>query len=115
MRTINMYPLDFEEFYIVNGLGEDVIAYLRQHYEAKTPIDEGVHSELIKLFYRCLVVGGMPEAIAEYLTSNDLDAVKDIHQKIIRECKRDFSKYESSKKLILNKLYDLIPAELGKN
>jgi predicted AAA+ superfamily ATPase len=60
-----------------------------------------------------LIVGGMPEAVKVYLDSNDLVQVSRVHIKIIREYRKDFTKYEQSKKLKLLKTYDLIPSELN--
>ncbi|MBQ2062618.1 MAG: AAA family ATPase [Oscillospiraceae bacterium] len=39
MDIIQMYPLDFEEFAIANGVGANVMAALRKAFEAKTPVD----------------------------------------------------------------------------
>jgi predicted AAA+ superfamily ATPase len=108
-----MYPMDFEEFLIANGLGDDVISNLKQCYTQLTPVDEFVHDKIIEAFYTYLIVGGMPEAVQTYLDSNDLVQVSKVHGKIIREYRKDFTKYEQSMKLKLLKTYDLIPSELN--
>lgn len=113
LTTIDMYPMDFEEFLTANGLGDDVISNLRKCYIQLTPVDEFVHDKIIEAFYMYLIVGGMPEAVATYLSSNDLIKVSKVHEKILREYRKDFTKYEQSKKLKLLKTYDLIPSELN--
>jgi uncharacterized protein len=113
LTTIDMYPMDFEEFLIANGLGDDVINNLKQCYTQLTPVDDFVHDKIIEAFYTYLIVGGMPEAVQTYLDSNDLVQVSKVHGKIIREYRKDFTKYEQSKKLKLLKTYDLIPSELN--
>ena len=113
LTTIDMYPMDFEEFLTANGLGNDVISNLRKCYIQLTPVDEFVHDKIIEAFYMYLIVGGMPEAVATYLSSNDLIKVSKVHEKILREYRKDFTKYEQSKKLKLLKTYDLIPSELN--
>lgn len=113
LTTIDMYPMDFEEFLIANGLGDDVISNLKQCYTQLTPVDDFVHDKIIEAFYTYLIVGGMPEAVQTYLDSNDLVQVSKVHGKIIREYRKDFTKYEQSKKLKLLKTYDLIPSELN--
>jgi len=113
LTTIDMYPLDLEEFLIANGLGNDVISILKESFEEKKPVNEFIHESLIDAFYKYLIVGGMPEAVQTYLDTNDFMQVKEVHEKIIREYKKDFTKYEKNKKLKLIKTYELIPSELN--
>lgn len=112
LKSINMYPMDLEEFYIANGLGTDVINYLKDCFNNLIPVKNFTHDTLIENFYRYLIVGGMPEAVQCYLNTQDLNLVSDIHKKIYRDYKLDFTKYEQEKKLKLINTYDLIPSEL---
>ncbi|MDD6241366.1 MAG: AAA family ATPase [Eubacteriales bacterium] len=113
MTTIDMYPMDLEEFYIANGLGEDVLSNLKKCFEEKKPVNDFIHKTLIDVFYRYLVVGGMPEAVQKFVDTQDPMEVSKIHKKIYRDYLMDFTKYEKSQKLKLIKTYDLIPAELN--
>ena len=114
LETIDMYPMDLEEFYIANGLGKDVIEKIHQCFIEKTEVSEFVHNTLIEMFYRYLIVGGMPEAVQCYIDTQDLNKVSNIHNKIIRDYKKDFTKYETiDKKLKLINTYNLIPSELN--
>lgn len=114
LDIIDMYPLDLEEFFIANGLQEDIIEYLKNKFVNIEEVSENIHNVLTESFYRYLIVGGMPEAVQEYVTSQDLNKVYKIHMSIIRNYKNDFTKYEieSKSKLKLLKTYDLIPSEL---
>ena len=114
MTTIDMYPMDLEEFYIANGLGSDVIDSLRDCFNDRKEVDSFIHDTLIDAFYKYLIVGGMPEAVQKYIDTGDFNQVSKIHKKIYRDYKRDFTKYEAKeKKLRLIKTYDLIPSELN--
>lgn len=113
MTTIDMYPIDLEEFYIANGLGGDVISNLKDKFDKLEPVDDFVHKTLIDVFYRYLIIVGMPEAVQTYLDTQNPSAVSEVHQKIYKEYKRDFTKYEANKKLKLINTYDLIPSELN--
>jgi len=113
MTTLDMYPMDLEEFYIANGLGNDVINMLKRCFDDKKPVDQFVHDTLIDVFYRYLVVGGMPEAVQTFVDTQNPTEVSKKHKKIYRDYKRDFTKYEKNKKLKLIKTYDLIPSELN--
>lgn len=113
LTTIDMYPMDFEEFLVANGLGEDVINEIKKCYSQLIPVNEFVHDRIVDAFYKYLIVGGMPEAVQTYLVSNDFVQVSKVHEKIQRDNKKDFTKYEKSKKLKLIKTYDLVPSELN--
>jgi uncharacterized protein len=113
LSTIDMYPMDLEEFFIANGLGDDVINELKERFTTLTPVNDFVHDKMINAFYTYLIVGGMPEAVQTYLDSNDFMSVSKVHEKIQREYKKDFTKYEKKNKLKLIKTYELIPSELN--
>lgn len=113
LETIDMFPMDLEEFYIANGLSDDIIKTLENCFNKVLPVDEFVHSNLIDTFYKYLIIGGMPEAVQAFKDTGDYNQVTKIHEKIIREYKRDFTKFENEKKLKLINTYNLIPAELN--
>ena len=116
LSIITMYPLDLEEFYIANGLSNNILQSLKDSFDNVEPVDEFIHKQLIESFYQYLVVGGMPEAVKAYIDDNDkrFNKIIDIHQEIIKHYYIDFTKYEKDdKKLKLKAIYDLIPAELN--
>lgn len=112
LTTIDMYPLDLEEFFIANGLQSDVLSELKDDFVHERPVSNFVHEALMDTFYTYLIIGGMPEAVQEYVDTQDPMRVAQIHNSIVREYKKDFTKYEKEKKLTLIKTYDLIPSEL---
>ena len=67
---------------------------------------------MLDVFNLYLIVGGMPEAVDVYLKTNNLSQVAQIHDKIIRLYKQDFSKYELYYKLKLQEIYDAMPGQL---
>lgn len=113
LKIIDMYPLDLQEFLLANGLGDDVINYLKECLDTKQKVNEFIHEQLIDAFYKYLIVGGMPAAVQEYINTGDFMRVKVIHDEIYRLYKIDFTKYEEKNKLKLIKTYDLIPSELN--
>ena len=113
MDSMEMFPLDFEEFMIANGLQSDISDYLRSCFERKEPVDSFVHEKMMQLFRLYLIVGGMPEAVQEYVNSNDLSAVQLIQKNIIEMYKYDIAKYEQENKLHLTEVLENIPAELN--
>ena len=115
VEEIDMYPLDFEEFLTASHILDDTIDYLKKCFEEKKKVGEVVHDTIMKHFYRYLVVGGMPDAVREYIETGDMNSVSEIQRNIILLYKRDFTKYESDdKKLMLEAIYDTVPANLLK-
>lgn len=114
METIEMFPLDLEEFYLAIGLKPSTISQLKTCFNELHPVDPFVHKTLIDAFYNYLVIGGMPEAVQTYINTHDYNKVMNVHNTIIPQYKLDFTQYESeNKKLHLINTYELIPAELN--
>lgn len=113
MRTIEMFPMDLEEFLIANKLNEKILNYLKDCFDKKLQVSDFIHTRLIDAFYKYLIVGGMPEAVDAFIRTNDLNEVSTIHKKIWQDYKKDFMRYEEKYKLKLISIYDLIPAELN--
>ena len=66
-----MYPLDFEEFCIANGVSKNTIDYLEKQFINLLPIDDIVHKQMINLFNLYTIVGGCPEVVERFIeTSN---------------------------------------------
>ena len=113
MDYLDMYPLDFEEFCIANGVSESIIENLRECFETKSPVNETIHSQMLELFKLYLVVGGMPAVVNRYLATNNLADVIREQNSIVQAYKRDISKYDPENKLYIEEIFDLIPSELN--
>lgn len=114
LQTINMYPLDFEEFLQIFNVGQPVLDILRKAFTSKTPVDEVIHGKIMEMFNLYLIIGGMPAAVEKYRTTGNIDDVMDEHRAIIEQYKLDFTQYEEeNRKLIITHIYELIPAELN--
>ena len=115
LEEIKMYPLDFEEFLTASSVNKDVLEYLRRCFEDRSPVGELVHDKTMKHFRRYLVVGGMPDAVREYVESGDISRVTAIQHNIKELYKLDFTKYEAEdKRLMIISIYDTMPSQLLK-
>ena len=112
LSVYDMYPLEFQEFAKAVGVSEEVIRTIKECFIKRIPVDSFIHSKMMDVFYLYLIIGGMPEAVDTYITTNDLAKVARIHEKIIRLYKKDFSKYEIRYKLKLQEIYDAMPGQL---
>lgn len=114
LQTLMMYPLDFAEFLQIFNVGEPLLEQLRSNFATKTPVDPVIHSRLMEILNLYLLIGGMPAAVEKYRTSNNIDEVMLEHRSIIEQYKLDFTQYESeNRKLLISRIYELIPAELN--
>ena len=114
MDSIEMFPLDYEEFAIANGVSTAVLNDLRDAFENRKEVDGIVHDLMMRLFRLYLVVGGMPAAVTKYLETNNIAEVVKIQESIISRYREDISKYEQEdRKLRIRQIFDLIPAELN--
>ena len=115
LEEVKMYPLDFEEFLKASSVNENVLEHLRCCFEEKKPVGEMIHDKIMKHFRRYLVVGGMPDAVREYVESGDISKVTIIQKNIIELYKLDFTKYEAEdKKLMIISIYETMPSQLLK-
>ena len=109
-----MYQLDFEEFLIANDFGKEAIEYLRKSFEQKRSLAPEVHDKVLGLFKRYLLVGGMPDAVNEYLATHNIVKVREIQEAIIVLYGIDASRYEeeAARKLYIRRIYDMIPSQM---
>lgn len=115
LEEVKMYPLDFEEFLKASSVNEDILEHLRRCFKERKPVGELVHDKIMKHFRRYLVVGGMPDAVREYVESGDVSKVTIIQQNIKELYKLDFTKYEAKdKKLMIISVYETMPSQLLK-
>lgn len=114
MDSIEMFPLDFEEFAIANGVQEGIISSLKTSFENRIPVDGFIHEAMLRLFRLYLVIGGMPGVVVKYLENKNIaDAVRE-QENIIKRYREDIVKYESTnRKLRITEVFDAIPGELN--
>lgn len=107
-----MYPLDFEEFLWATGISKEWIENIREHFIHEQSLDESTHNILLKRFQYYLLVGGLPEAINNYLADRNMVRVRQTHRDIHNLYRIDASQYDEGHKLKIRKIYDLIPSNL---
>ncbi len=112
VRKIRMFPLDFEEFLMANGVNELVIKEMRNSFENETAVSEPIHNKITELFKGYLLAGGMPDAVNEYIKSKNIRRVREIQSEIHEYYSIDASKYDEARKLKIRRIYDMIPSNL---
>lgn len=110
---LKMFPLDFEEFLYANGVGEDVVVSIKNSFDKKESISESLHIRMMDLFKKYLLIGGLPDAVNNFIENNNIQFVRDIHNDISNFYKDDATKYDKQNKLKIMRIYDLIPSLLN--
>lgn len=110
-----MHPLDFEEFCIANGVQPEVIEYLQECCQTKTPVNAPVHDVMSRLFAAYLVVGGMPQCVTEYLECHDITRVVEIQKSIVEVYRSDITRCAGRDRARIIAIFDAIPEQLEKN
>lgn len=111
-RKITMYPMDYEEFLWALGDNE-TMPLLRSLYQDKKSIGQASYKTIFKNFKIYMLVGGMPQAVQEYIETNDFKKVDDVKRIILSLYEDDFRKIDSTGRL--SSLFDAIPAQLMNN
>ena len=112
---ITMYSLDFEEFLWAYGYDENAISVLRSYYESGEAVPVGIHNKYESIFREYMVVGGMPEVVADFVVNKDFNRVDSIQSDIIAEYRDDISKHAKGKeKQHVRMCYDAVPKQLAK-
>jgi len=107
-----MYPLDFEEFLWAMGANSESISAVRSQFEKREMLNESLHDYLLRMFRYYLIVGGMPEAVNQFVLDQNIAKVRAIQKDIIELYRVDASQYDEERKLKIRIIYDLIPSLL---
>ena len=107
-----MYPLDFEEFLWAIGVSGEWIADVRQHFLRQQPLADSHHANLLKRFQYYLLVGGMPEAVKQFVEDRNIIRVRTTQQNIHTLYQVDASQYDQARKLKIRRIYELVPSHL---
>lgn len=109
---LQLYPLDYEEFRW--ALGDTVtIPLLQNAYENMEPLGDGINRRMLRDFRLYMLIGGMPQAVDAYISTNNLGMVDQVKRNILELYEDDFRKIDPSGRAGM--LFEAIPAELNKN
>lgn len=122
-RIVYMKPMDFEEFLWAKGVGEDVISYLRECLDKRVPVSEATHAAMLRYFKEYICVGGLPYIVDRFVSTSDMNVVRQEQLDILDEYRDDFGKHldeneneETDFTLLarINRVFESIPAQLAK-
>ncbi|PLS28879.1 ATP-binding protein [Bifidobacterium parmae] len=108
-----MRPMDFEEFCWAIGVQPSTLDMIREHCMSGEAIDPHIHQAMMTNFRSYLVVGGMPEAVQDFVDHyGNLSTVRALQNELNRQYRLDISKYAGSRSLQVQAVFDQMPLQL---
>lgn len=109
----HMYPLDFEEFLIANGVGELLIDTVRSKFAKREAMPDVIHAKLLDFFKKYLLVGGLPDAVNEFIATKNVANIRTIQRNIHHLYGVDAARYEAAhNRLKIQRIYGMVPSNL---
>ncbi len=109
-----MYPMDMEEFLLANG-EKELVAQIKQCFEENSTMPQTLHDAAMEYYRQYLVVGGMPECVANFIETKDYLLVRHLQEMILQSYLNDMSKYNTTNEIKKTRLaYDSATVQLSK-
>ena len=109
-----LYPMDMEEFLL--AMGENaLVGQIKNCFKTDTPMPSALHDKAMYLYRQYLVVGGMPECVAQFIQTKDYILIRHTQDTILASYLNDMSKYNTLNEIKKTRLaYDNITVQLSK-
>ena len=117
VEYLHLGPMQFEDF--LEAMGQPQMAsHLRSFSLAdirNRMLPGPVHEKYLALLRQYWIVGGLPEAIASYVTSGDFSQASRVQHSIVATYRDDFNKYShGSLKGLVQSVFDKLPVMVGR-
>lgn len=111
VNTKDLCPMTFSEF--LRAIGRE--QYAQAVSDGNISLLGPFHDTMIDFLKNYLVVGGMPEAVQNYIDEGNLLKVREIQQEILADYERDFAKH-APRNLVpkILEITQVLPRELAK-
>lgn len=111
---LEMFPMDFEEFLWATGNG-GFMPIIGDSFSSMRPVGAGMHRRILDVFRQYEIVGGMPQAVNEFVRSHDLVKVDFEKRTIIDLYRADILKYGGRSKYKILGVFNAIPGALSRH
>lgn len=113
-ERIKMYPMDLEEFLWAQS-DETLMETIRDHFSSKTPMGRLMHQKAMDVLRQYLIVGGLPQAVEEFVKSSDLKRVDGVKRRVLKLYKEDITKHAGKYALKTMLIFDSLVSQLSKH
>ena len=108
---VEMHPMDFEEFLWATGKAPSV-DLIRHSLENLRPLGDDTVRRLMRDMRLYMLIGGMPQAVASYLDTNNFIEVDQVKRDILSLYEEDLLKVDPTGRL--SQIFNSIPSQLQK-
>ena len=109
--VLHIYPMTFDEFLLAKGQGQMVSLLKGKDWNTVKLL----RNEYVKALREYYFVGGMPEAVSEFIATNDVLKVREVQNNILFTYQKDISKHvPSSESNRINMVWQSMPSQLVK-
>jgi len=114
VQYLYLRPLSFEEYLIARGFSQ--LVYFLQKITVADSISEAIHHRLIRLSREYIIVGGMPEVVAEFILTERFQACQALQEGLLLTYRDDFRKYSThSQHRYLQTVFERAPTLVGED
>ena len=110
VTTLRMYPMTFGEYLLACGRKQLVQVLDSLDWDAITPL----HDVLTEFLRQYFFTGGMPEAVAKYIETHDVDAVRTVQKEIVDAYERDMAKHTATQVGRIHQVWESLVAQLAR-
>ena len=109
--TMQLYPMDFEEFLMAMG-EKQLLAIMHEH---NYRLLNSLHEKCLNLLRQYYYVGGMPEVVKSYIDNGQLNLARTLQLEILDNYANDFSKHAPQQEVPrINMVWNAILGQLAK-
>ena len=109
-----MHPMDFEEFLWAFG-EESLMDFVRMKFASQEPAGQSMHRKLMDYFRLYMIIGGMPQAILEYLDTKSFEDVDRVKRQILNLYNNCIDQYAGVHAAKVKAIYEAIPGQLQRH
>ena len=113
-EAIEMFPMDFEEFLWACG-NETLMDFVRSCYAHRQPLGQSMHRRAMDFFRQYLIVGGMPQAVQQYVDLHDFEEVDRVKRQILSLYRNSIAQYAGNYVAKVTAVFDDLPSQLQKH
>ncbi len=110
-HKVPMYPMDFEEWLWACGINQSEV--LKELADAREPLGYQTHAVMSERFRTYLMVGGMPQAVDEFLKTNNFMLAERRKREILDLYRDDIEKMSGAQSLKIKTIFEAIPTLLS--
>lgn len=111
-----MFPLDFQEFCWAMNVDDSLWSIVESCFENRQEVPEFLHERFIDLYFRYVLIGGMPDAVQLFAKTNDTQAMRARQRSILDAYRADITRYVTNREHAqrIKTIFNAVPAQLNK-